>query len=97
MNKNISSFPRDTWFYEVARFYLNPKNDVSVQKNYKEEKNRIRKKRILFYISVQQLLLGKTNTARTGFLEVSNLERKDLIEYDLATWELEKTGGKIDW
>jgi tetratricopeptide (TPR) repeat protein len=90
----MNSLKQDSWYFDVARFYFNPANDVYALRRADSEKSPVEKKRILFYIAMQYLLSGKLKeTALTYLLETENLERQELIEYTLASWELDKIKG----
>jgi lipoprotein NlpI len=91
ITSQMNNIPQDSWYFDVARFYYNPANDVYALRRTDSEKSPIEKKRILFYIAVQYLLSGKLkDTAVTYLLEAENMERKELVECKLASLELEK-------
>ncbi len=94
ITSQMSKLKQDSWYFDIARFYYNPGNDVYALRRADSEKSPLEKKRILFYIASQYLASNKLrDTAISYLLEAENMERKDLVEYTLASWELKKLQG----
>ena len=56
------------------------------------ESNPIAKKRMLFYLGVQYLIIGRRQAGVVYLLEAAQLERDELLEKRLDQWELARRG-----
>jgi lipoprotein NlpI len=102
LNQVVGKLDRESWQYEVARFYLNPSNDFYIVSATSKEKRASVKYRLLFYLASQNLLLNKKSSALSYFAEVAEVASKLVfrtpsVEKMLSEWELgklEKTGAR---
>ncbi|MBN1413280.1 MAG: tetratricopeptide repeat protein [Spirochaetales bacterium] len=89
----LKLLPAESWYWHMARFYINSFNDYYVIKAADEEKNKLIRAQILFYLANQYMLSNKyMNAAMTYLTEIVSLERKDITEWILADWELKHLG-----
>jgi tetratricopeptide (TPR) repeat protein len=79
---------RESPFYHMARYYMDPSSDFFIVQQINSEKDRTLKARMLFYIGAQYKLQGKLGAARTYFLEAADMRTNGFIENSLAFWEL---------
>ena len=87
-----NKLPRESWYYDVARFLLSPAYDLNLIMRIKKEDNRIVKNRITFYLATQYLISGKRRAAAALLIDVANSENPDILEFQIAKWELEGQG-----
>ena len=85
----LPALPRESWYYTTAEFLVRPEWDVPLLERLRGEKNDVLKKRMLFYLGMQYLLMGRRQAAATYLLEAASLEPDDLPEKQLAAWEME--------
>jgi tetratricopeptide (TPR) repeat protein len=90
LNDKLPEIPRQTWCFAVAQFYLDTSFDYNAVQAAKQEKNKIIRAQILFYIAEQYLLLNKKPLAQTYLYECAGVQRKGLIEKRLAQCELNR-------
>ncbi|MDR1625456.1 MAG: tetratricopeptide repeat protein [Spirochaetia bacterium] len=90
----MGKLPRDTLFYHMARYYMQPSSDLFIVQQVQAEKNKVLRSRMLFYLAAQYMLQNRMPGARTYFLDASGEANNGYIENRLAAWELKKLEGK---
>jgi tetratricopeptide (TPR) repeat protein len=93
MGKILGSLPRDSLFYHMARFYMQPSSDIFIIQQISAEKDKTLRARMLFYLAAQYKLQNRVPSAMTYFLEASGESARGYIENRLAEWELKKLEG----
>lgn len=88
LNSVIPTMPRDSWYYETARFLLEPSADFPLVTRIDKEKKDALKARMLFYYAVENLVLGKTRAAQISLLDVEKKGSEEAMETRLGLWEL---------
>ncbi|NOY08680.1 MAG: hypothetical protein GXP33_07540 [Spirochaetes bacterium] len=84
LEKEIVNFPRNSWYYQTARFLLNPMRDGFIIQRADKESNRPVRERILFYIASQYRLMKRFSSASTYLLEVADSGLKGKPEFKIA-------------
>jgi tetratricopeptide (TPR) repeat protein len=92
--KILGGLPRESLFYHMARYYMQPASDLFIVQQVQAEKDRILRSRMMFYLAAQYALRNRTAVARSYFLEASAEGMNGYIENRLAAWELKKLEGK---
>jgi tetratricopeptide (TPR) repeat protein len=85
----LPRIPRETWYYEVARFLVDPSMDARLLSRIQKEKNPALRSRMLFYVAEQYLAAGRLPAARSYLLEADGKSAPGLAETRLALWELD--------
>jgi len=88
----LPGIAKESWCYVTAEFLIRPDWDLPLFERLRSEKNEIVKKRMLFYVGVQYLDMGRRPAGMTYLLEAASLELDDLPEKQLAEWEVEHGG-----
>jgi tetratricopeptide (TPR) repeat protein len=86
------SLPRDTLYWDMARFLQSPTGDGALLNKINREQDEIIKAQMLFVMGCHYRRIGLHDTAQTLFSEVEQIGRRGLIETRLATEELERYG-----
>lgn len=84
LEREIVNFPRDSWYYDIAKFLLNPKRDIYIIKNIHEEKVRFLRERMLFYLASQFSIMKRNTAASTYFLEIADSKFDGKPEFKIA-------------
>jgi tetratricopeptide (TPR) repeat protein len=90
----MGGLPRESLFYHMARYYMQPSSDLFIIQQVQAEKNKTMRARMMFYLAAQYTMQNRIPAARTYFLEASGEENTGHIENRLAAWELKKLEGK---
>jgi tetratricopeptide (TPR) repeat protein len=90
LNNNLSKLPRDSVYYQVARYYLFPTNEGYVLSEIRAEQNNTVKGQMYFYVGARLDLVDRVATAQATLLEAESLLGTGMLERRLATWHLEK-------
>lgn len=90
LNAAISSFPRDSLQYELARLFLEPGYDAHVTTLVSQESNIPHKTRMLYYLAEYYLLNGRTSLGQKYLIEVEDAAYPGMIEHRLARVELDE-------
>lgn len=94
--KIMGLLPRESLFYHVARYYMQPSSDLFVIQQVQAEKDKILRSRMLFYIAAQYELQNRIPAARRYFMEASGEGDGASVytEGRLAAWDLKRLEGK---
>ena len=84
----LGNFPTEGWHYSVALFFKRPENDLALINYMKKEENKLIKKRILFYLASQYLVMGRERAAQLYFMDIIEMEQMGVLEKILAQNEL---------
>jgi tetratricopeptide (TPR) repeat protein len=91
----IRDIPRDSWYYDVARYLIDPvAGDFSFVARVNSEKEKYLKARLLFYAAAQYLTDGKNLPAMKWLLDAESSLLSGAVETPLARWELSRLGVK---
>ncbi|MDR1932433.1 MAG: tetratricopeptide repeat protein [Spirochaetales bacterium] len=94
LGKVLGRLPRESLFYHMARYYMQPSSDLFIMQQVTVEKNKILRARMLFYIAAQYTLQNRIPPAMKYFMEAAGEETRGYIENRIAEWDLKKIGGK---
>jgi tetratricopeptide (TPR) repeat protein len=86
-------FPRDSLYYETAKFLLRPNYDGRVRELILKEENDVLRSQLLFYLGWQYELNGNPSSARAAYLETLDADASGLAEQRLAEVRLENLSG----
>jgi tetratricopeptide (TPR) repeat protein len=92
LTQTLPDIKNDTWQYNVAQYLIQPEYDAPVLDYYYKETIDLIKKRMLFYIAAQYLLMGMERAAQAYFLDVVQIDQPDSIERILGEWYLKGFG-----
>ncbi len=85
----INSLPRQSLYYDMARFYMDPSYDGFIVSQVNKEKSPALKAKMLFYLAAQYSLNERMlPVAQKYFLETKDKLSPDTLEYKLAVSEL---------
>ena len=90
LNSIVNRLPRDTLYYDMARFYITPNVDSRLLRQIEQEDNRLIKAQMYFLMGGHYELRDQQRLARTVYLQVEDLKLPQLIESQLATWALDQ-------
>ncbi len=90
LNSILNQLPRDTLYYEMARFYITPTVDGRLLRRIEQENNRMIKAQMFFLMGGHYELSRQNRLARTVYLQVEDQKLTQLIESQLATWALDQ-------
>jgi len=90
LENELASIPKDSWYYDTAKFLLNPMRDIFMIKKINEEKDGFLRERMLFYLASQFSLMKRNTAASTYFLEIADSKYRGEPEFKIAR-ELIKT------
>ena len=90
LNQELAQFPRESLYYQMARYYLLPTNDGYMLAEIGRERDDRVKGQMYFYLGAQLELLGRTSTAQASFLEAEDALPPGFLERRLASWHLER-------
>jgi len=90
LEKELVSIPKGSWYYDIAKFLLNPMRDIFIIKKINEEKDGFLRERMLFYLASQFSLMKRNTAASTYFLEIADSKYMGKPEFKIAR-ELIKT------
>jgi tetratricopeptide (TPR) repeat protein len=88
LNGIVNSAPRDSLYYHMMRYYLQPAHEGLVMTKLRESTDETLKAQMYFYLGAQLELLGKPQTAQASFLEAESELRPGFVERRLASWRL---------
>ena len=88
LNGIINDVPRDSLYYEMMRYYVQPANESLVMSRIRESTDRTLRARMYFYLGAQLELLGRVQTAQASFLEAEERLQPGFLEQRLAAWRL---------
>jgi tetratricopeptide (TPR) repeat protein len=94
LGKILGGLPRDSLFYHMARYYMQPSSDLFIIQQVTAEKNKTLKARMLFYIAEQYILQNRLSSAMNYLSGASGEETTGYIENRIAEWDLKKIEGK---
>jgi len=86
----IASLPGGSYYYDIARMFIEPGFDKYLIEKLNHEKNAQLKTRILFYIASYYKLQGHIPLAKKYFLEVADAGIYGIFETDLAENEVKE-------
>ncbi|TVQ38302.1 MAG: tetratricopeptide repeat protein [Spirochaetaceae bacterium] len=90
LNSVLNQLPRDTLYYDMARFYITPNVDSRLLRQIEQESNRMIKAQMYFLMGGHYELRGQNRLARTVYLQTEEQRLPQLIESQLATWALDQ-------
>ncbi len=85
----LAKIPRDSWYYEVARFLIDPSTDTRLLSRIQKEKNQALRSRMLYYVAAQYLAVGRLPAAQSYLLSIEGKCAPGLAETRLALRELD--------
>ena len=88
LTKLLPTIPRESLYYHVARFLLEPGYDNQAIYYISKEKDENMKTRMLFYLAASYVQQNRISLAQTYLLEVKDKSFPGMIEGRLAEWEL---------
>jgi lipoprotein NlpI len=92
LESELSNIPRDTLYYDMARYYLTPQGDSSLLRRIERSDDTVTKTQLLFHLGALYELDGRTSLAHTMFVEVEDQGGPAVIEKRLAAWKLRSDG-----
>ena len=92
LDEALKRVTRDSMEYRMLRLYRDWAGDMDITNRIDREKNPFVKSRMLFYLAYYYDIRGNKNLASKLFLQVRDLEVKDMIEWRLNEWALEARG-----
>jgi tetratricopeptide (TPR) repeat protein len=84
-----AAIARESWYHVAAEYLMRPDWDTPVMDHLRNERNETAKKRLLFYLGVEYLAIGRKQAALTYLLDAASLEGDQFPEKQLASWEVE--------
>jgi len=92
LDEALRKAERDSLEYRMLRLYRDWTGDVDITNRVDKERNPLVKSRMLFYLAWYYEIRGTKGLADKLFLQVRDLEVKDIIEWRLNEWILESKG-----
>jgi|GEM_PF-178545 len=92
INEAMGKITRDSLEHRMLRLYRDWTGDMDISNRIDQEKNLVVKSRMLFYLACFYDIRGNKNLANKLFLQVRDLEVKDMIEWRLNEWALDTRG-----
>jgi len=92
MDEALGKITRDSLEHRMLRLYRDWAGDMDISNRVDQERNRLVKSRMLFYLACFYDIRGNKNLANKLFLQVRDLEVKDMIEWRLNEWALDARG-----
>ncbi len=86
--KKMAHLPGNSYFYDIARMFVEPGFDNYLMVKLSHEKKIPLKTRVLFYMATYYKLQGKTSLAKKYFLEVADTKIYGIFETDIAENEV---------
>jgi len=90
----MREMPRESWWYEVARYLLHPQYESSLFSMQSRRRDRLIRSKMSFYVATQHLVEEHRRTAAAMFTEVVHSDTGMYMEKRLAAWELQRMEGK---
>ena len=84
----LPSVPRDSLYWDMIRYYLQPRNEGYVMSRIREETDETIQAQMYFYAGAQLELLGRVQTAQAAYLEAEDRLQPGFMERRLASWRL---------
>ena len=84
----LGRVPRDSLYYHVVRYYIQPSTETLVLSQLREERDATMKARMYFFVGAQLELLGRTQTAQASFMHTEAELQPGFLEHRLALWRL---------
>jgi len=85
----LPEIPRDTLYYDMARYYVQPHGDSALLRKVERSEDRIVKAQLLFHLGALYEIEGEQRLAQTMFVEVQDQGGPAIIERRLAEWKLQ--------
>ncbi|HUX11547.1 MAG TPA: tetratricopeptide repeat protein [Spirochaetia bacterium] len=82
----INDVARDSLYYEMCRYYMQPNNDSTIFQRIMDTKDAYLKTKMLFFLGAQYDLNGQTSLAQTVLLSIDSHRFPSLLEARLAAW-----------
>ena len=92
LDEALRRVERDSLEYRMLRLYRDWAGDVDITNRIDRENNLFVKSRMLFYLAHYYDIRGNKNLAERFFLQVRDLDVKNMIEWRLNEWILEERG-----
>ena len=92
MDKALAKLARDSLEYRMLRLYRDWAGDMDITNRIDRERNPLVKSRMLFYLAWYYEIRGNKNLANKFFLQVRDLDVKNMIEWRLNEWILDARG-----
>ncbi|MCF7928427.1 MAG: tetratricopeptide repeat protein [Spirochaetales bacterium] len=86
----LGKFPRETLYYEMARYLMVTSNDGYITEKVNNAKDELLRHRMLFYLGVTSLMQEKEYMGRQYLKKVTEYPFPSFPEYELAEWELSR-------
>ncbi|MFW5743179.1 MAG: tetratricopeptide repeat protein [Spirochaetota bacterium] len=88
LNGIVNTISRDSLYYDMMRYYLQPGNEGYVMSEIRASTDDTLKAQMYFYLGAQLELLGRIETAQASFLEAEEGLQPGFVERRLASWRL---------
>ena len=88
LNGIVNDVARDSLYYHVIRYYLQPGYEALVLTQLRDSTDRVLRARMHFYVGAQLELLGRVQTAQASFREAEDRLAPGYLERRLATARL---------
>jgi tetratricopeptide (TPR) repeat protein len=92
LNKQLESFPRDSWYSLIARYLIDPALEIRTIDLANKEQNKLNQGRMLFFIASRLLLENRIETALRYLFLVAEIDRRDVPEKRIAESLLSRFG-----
>ena len=92
LDEALRKVTRDSLEYRMLRLYRDWAGDMDITNRIDKERNPLVKSRMLFYLAYFYDIRGNKNLADKLFLQVRDLEVKNMVEWRLNEWALEARG-----
>lgn len=84
LERQLSQFPRQSLYYHVGRFYVEPSYEGLAYREWQNSENEVEKKRMSFYMAAQYELNGQHTLARRLYATVTDDKLAGFVERRLA-------------
>jgi len=92
LEEQIGAFAQDNWSRPIARYFLDPALEARTIEAAGREKNKLKRRQMLFFIASRMLLEDRVETALRYLLLVMEIDRRDLPEKRIAEELLRRFG-----